>query len=236
MTHIFSKTLLASLLCMAAVSVSAAPILVKTVEQTNGRLTNSLTLPIQSGAANYWAGSLTLVIDDVHSVLAFCSDPWETTSNINQVYDTSSLDSVFGSTKSNFIRELYSEFYESTLEKTVAGSYAAAGFQLALWEIIADGDLVLDGTGLVRSNALTNPIIVGIANNMLSQLDGILGGELYDFTFYTNGMVNGQGDIEGYQDFLVVSKKPNNEVPEPASTLLLVTALGGGLLLRRRQK
>ncbi|MDR0777321.1 MAG: PEP-CTERM sorting domain-containing protein [Azonexus sp.] len=230
MLRTFAKTLLASLLCAAAISASAAPILIKESGLGNGQWTNSLTLPMQSTPANYWAGLQTLVIDNADTVLAFCVDPWELSPTSNQSYETGDLAGIFGSSTANFINELYSKFYASTLENTVAGANAAAGFQLALWEIIADHDFKLDGTGLVATNAKTNQTIVGIANEMLSQLNGILGDDLYSFTFYTSGASNGEGSSKGFQDYLVATK-----VPEPASALLLVTALGG-LLLRRRQK
>ncbi|MDR2188429.1 MAG: PEP-CTERM sorting domain-containing protein [Azonexus sp.] len=232
MKHSFAKTLFVSLFCAAAAGASAAPVLIKETGLGNGQATNGLILPIQSGALNYWAGFQVLTINDGSPVLAFCVDPWEwTPGNTNQSYDDAgSLDSIFGS-KSNAIRELYSEFYASTLDNTTAGDRAAAGFQLALWEIIADDDFTLDGSGSVATVASTNQTIVDIANDMLGQLDGVLGGDNYSFTFYTSGKINGAGSVNGFQDYLVASK-----IPEPGSALLLLTALGSGLLIGRRRQ
>lgn len=226
-----TQTLLGSLICLITASASAAPVLIKESALGNGQWTTSLTLPIQSGAANYWAGLQTLVIDNVNSVLAFCVDPWEWSPSSNQSYNTGSLDSMFGTTKARYIRELYSESYAGTLKPNNGGANAAAGFQLALWEIIADGDLKLDGSGLVRTNSNTTQNIVSIANGMLNQINGVYGNDNYSFTFYTSGKSAGTGTTAGYQDYLVV-----NKIPEPGIGLLMATALGGMSLLSLRRR
>lgn len=242
MKNAIQKTLLTTLLCLIAASVRAEPVQVKETGLTNGQFISSLTLPIQSGATDYWAGLQTIAINDAKSVLAFCADPWEWSPNANESYSIGSLDGVFGSIKADYIRELYSESYTNTLKSNNGGAGSAAAFQLALWEIIADGDLQLDGNGLVRIDKNTTRNIVSEATAMLKHIDGIHGGDNYSFTLYTSGKSAGQGSTPGAQDYLVAEPaaqalRTANPIPEPGSGLLVATALGAaGLLSLRRRK
>lgn len=224
---------------LATGSAVAAPVLIKETGLANGMGSNGLILPVSSIAQNYWSGLQTLLIDDARSVLAFCVDPWEWSSNKNQSYVTNSLDGIFGSAKAGLIRELYSESYASTLLTGSAGKLNAAGFQLALWEIIADDNPNMDGlqsslgSGLVRSVRSTRSDILLNAQSMLDRIDGVFGQESYGFELFTSGTSMGQAGRVGYQDFLVA-----NRVPEPGMLGLMAGALGGLALTgwRRRKK
>lgn len=221
------NALLIAATALAAGSASAAPVLIKETGLANGLATGGLQLPIASNALNYWAGLQTLLIDNTRSVLAFCVDPWEWSSNLNQSYVTNSLDGIFGSAKAGTIRELYSESYSSTLLTGSAGNLNAAGFQLALWEIIADDNPNMDGlqsnlaSGLVRSVSSTRSDILQTAQSMLNRIDGVFGPESYSFELFTSGTSMGQAGRVGYQDFLVA-----NRVPEPGMLGLMAGALG----------
>ena len=228
-----TRILFATLACLAAASVSAAPVLIRETGLANGEATNSLILPVQSGAANYWAGTQTILINNTTSALAFCADPWEWSPGSNQTYNTATLDGIFGTTKANDIRTLYALSYGSVQQSGATGNSAAAAFQLALWEIIADGDLRLDGTGLVRTTASTNQSLVSQANALLSQVGsaGNINANDYSFTLYVSGKSDGVGNTPGYQDYLVA-----NRIPEPNIGLLMATALGAALMLARRRE
>ncbi|KAB2911434.1 MAG: PEP-CTERM sorting domain-containing protein [Dechloromonas sp.] len=229
--------LIAAALALATGSASAAPVLIKETGLANGLATGGLILPVSSTAQNYWAGLQTLLIDETRSVLAFCVDPWEWSSNLNQSYVTNTLDSVFGSEKASFIRELYSESYSSTLLPGSTGNLNAAGFQVALWEIIADDNLHAPGlqtslaNGLVRKVNGTSNDILQTAQAMLTRIDGIFGQESYSFELFTSGRSLGQGSSAGYQDFLVASR-----VPEPGMLGLMAGALGSLALVGWRRR
>lgn len=218
-------------------SASAAPVLIKETGLASGMATGGLILPIVSNTQNYWAGLQTLLIDNTRNVLAFCVDPWEWSSNQNQSYVTNSLDGIFGTAKAGFIRELYSESYASTLLPGSAGNLNAAGFQLALWEIIADDNVNVPGLqsslsgGLVRSVSGTRSDILQNAQAMLTRIDGSYGTENYRFEFFTSGTSMGQAGRAGYQDFLVA-----NRVPEPGMLGLMAGALGSLALVGWRRR
>jgi hypothetical protein len=229
--------LLIAATALATGSAAAAPVLIKETGLANGLATGGLILPVSSTAQNYWSGLQTLLIDDSRSVLAFCVDPWEWSSNKNQSYVSNSLDGIFGSAKAGFIRELYSESYSSTLLTGSAGNLNAAGFQLALWEIIADDnpnapDLQFNlNNGLVSKVKDTNKDILQSAKSMLERIDGIFGPENYSFELFTSGKSMGQAGSVGYQDFLVA-----NRVPEPGMLGLMAGALGGLALTGWRRR
>jgi hypothetical protein len=98
----------------------------------------------------------------------------------------------------------------------------------------------------VHTTKDTTQNIVSLANNLLKNIDGSFGKDLYDFTFYTSGKSAGQGAVAGYQDYLVATlaappvltaAPTSNPVPEPGTGLLFAAALGGlGLFGRRRNK
>jgi hypothetical protein len=235
-----NKNLKHALLIAAALatgSASAAPVLIKESGLANGLASGGLLLPIASGAQNYWTGLQTLVIDNTRTVLAFCVDPWEWSSSQNQSYVTNSLDGIFGSAKAGFIRELYSESYSSALLTGSAGNLNAAGFQLALWEIIADDNPNAPGlqsslaNGLVSKVKDTNKDILQSAQSMLSRIDGVFGPENYSFELFTSGTSMGQAGRVGYQDFLVA-----NRVPEPGMLGLMAGALGGLAMIGWRRR
>jgi hypothetical protein len=237
MNNRLKHALLISATTLIVGTASAAPVLLKEAGLGNGMATGGLQLPIASSAQNYWAGQQILLIDNSRSVLAFCVDPWEWSSNQNQSYVSNSLDGIFGSARAGFIRELYSESYASTLLSGSAGRLNAAGFQLALWEIIADDDPNMEGlqsslgSGWVRSVSSTRSDILLSAQSMLKRIDGTFGPESYSFELFTSGTSMGQAGRSGYQDFLVA-----NRVPEPGTLGLIAAALGGLALSGQRRR
>src|SRR5690606_3628323 len=119
------------------------------------------------------------------------------------------------------IGKLYSLFYTSTL----GNNLNAAGFQLALWELIADSSRNL-AAGLVRKTGSTNVSIVNSAQSMLDSLSVPTGSDIFIFTLYTSA---------SKQDYMVATLK-QNQVPEPHSVAMTGLALALLAPSLRRQR
>ena len=220
-----------ALTCLAAAHVGATPVQVREVDPlTQGVWSNKLQLPIQAGPANYWTGLQNILVDGSKQLLAFCIDPWELSPRSDQTYGVrQDFDVYFGGARAALVRELYADAYSSTLIPSAAGRLSAAGFQLALWEIIGDSQVDL-ASGAVRKVNGTNADVVGAAQSLLDDLGNGSSGDNYAFNIFSSGKAMGLGN-SGFQDYLVV-----NRIPEPASGALILAAMGAmGIVRRRRQ-
>ena len=197
----------------------AAPVLLKEVGLSSGLNTGSLTLPVSGSPQNYFSGIQNLQIDNDAILQAFCIDPfqWSPTSNVSYQVGND-FTGHFGADAAD-IAKLYSLFYTSTL----GNNLNAAGFQLALWELIGDSSKNL-AAGQVRTNGSTNASITGKAQSMLDALAGNSGTDAFTYTLFTS---------TSNQDYLVVTLN-QNQVPEPQSIMLLALALGLLALALRR--
>lgn len=120
-----------------------------------------------------------------------------------------------GTTKANYIRELWGRFFDPSWI-TGANTQMAEAFNCCLWEIIYESDPVWDvtsGTGFYATGIED----WATANSWLSQLNG-------NPAYFASNLV-ATSTIDG-QDFLV-------QIPEPATICLLVI---GGLLICRKKK
>ena len=224
MNKIIQNILALALTCLAAPHVGATPVQVREVDPlAQGMWSNSLQLPFQSNAANYWTGLQNIVVNESKQLLAFCIDPWELSPRSNQAYEErQDFDAYFGGARAGLIRELYADAYSSTLVLTAAGRLSASAFQLALWEIIGDSQIDLT-SGAVRKVSATNLGIVSAAQSLLDHLGDGSNGDNYAFDIFSSGKAMNIGK-SGYQDYLVVHR-----IPEPATFALLLVALGAGV-------
>ncbi|HTJ97188.1 MAG TPA: PEP-CTERM sorting domain-containing protein [Rhodocyclaceae bacterium] len=210
-----------SLLCalgLSLTSMSASAVLVSETGLSNGLSTGSLTLPVTAGAQNYFAGLQKLSVGG-EAELAYCIDPFQWSPNTPVNYVERTDFSVFFGARASDISKLYSLFYTSTLQSGATGNLNAAGFQLALWELVADNKIL--GTGVVHTNANTNASIVTKAQSMLTALSGVAGRDQFSYEILTSST---------NQDYLVVT-----QIPEPESYALVVLALAAlGFASRRK--
>lgn len=221
---VFSVRALLASLALVVYSGCAQAVVIHQTGISSGLNVNNLKLPLVSSAGTYFSGLQVLKIDGV-STLGFCIDPYQSSpASVTGNYAERTDFNTFFGTRASQINALYSRFYNDTLPGVVGANLNAAGFQLALWELVADNlDL---GTGNVRMTAATTsntPVRVN-AQGMLGALNAGHGNDYFSFRIYTSST---------RQDYLVATEVPAQRVPEPAAVLLLLSGL---LALRVSQR
>ncbi|MEM9838098.1 MAG: VPLPA-CTERM sorting domain-containing protein [Pseudomonadota bacterium] len=216
-----AKTKLLAALGAAATMAAASAAQASTVtltEQTPGDLFANLgwfetvTVSTDSGVStqNFNAGAFELN-DGMRDLLAFCLDP-ETFLNLGEDFDTM-VTAAKWDTVLTEIDKLFTSSYS-----LVNSAETAAGFQIALWEIIIDQGGTMDITdGIFRASASVGA--EAFANMALMALASAGTGG-FNFTTYVN---SGQDLINA------------EAVPVPAAVLLMAPVLGG-LAMRKRRK
>lgn len=217
------KLMLAALCSLYILSGNAlaSPVLLKEIGLSSGLTTGNLSLPVSSSPLNYFAGLQNIQINNDDVLQAYCIDPFQFSPTSNASYQVSNDFSGYFGADAADIGKLYSLFYTSTL----GNNLNAAGFQLALWELIADSSKNL-AAGLVKKTSSTNASIVSTAQGMLDALSGPAGADSFIFTLYTSA---------SKQDYMVATLN-QNQVPEPHSVVLMGLALALLALSLRRQR
>lgn len=191
---------------------------------SSGQNVNNLKLPLATSAATYFSGLQVLKIDGI-STLGFCIDPYQySPSSVTSNYVERTDFSTFFGARAGQINELYSRFYTDTLPGVVGANLNAAGFQMALWELVADNLNLTTGNVRITANTSNNAPVKASAQSMLSALNGGHGHDYFSFRIYTSST---------RQDYLVATEVPSQQVPEPGAALLL---MGGLLALRISQR
>jgi len=168
------------------------------------------------------------------SVAGFCVElnewaPTQTTRySVGMPDDTavSYTGSTLGTTKANYLRELWARYYDPAWSQsgaTAQQNRSAAAFAAAVWEIVYENvpsgssrwDVTADGTSGIGGFIALN-VDAGTANKWLQSLNG--SGPKTDLRVFANN---------GAQNYLVA-------VPEPATIVLL--GLGGLCSVIRRRR
>ena len=217
--------------CSAAVQATPAQseFLTLRYASTAAGVTTQLVLPV-GGQRSYVAGNYNFETQAPGgSFLGYCADPFQWASGSFRTYEAMPLAGHLAPASARYddVTNLFGHAYEGSL----LNATKAAGFQLALWEVMNDdGNLA---TGVVRTTAKTSATVVAEAQALLAGLPTWTGvGMPYELTFYANPTFQDYIAVTGFGVATVPA------IPEPESYALMLAGLGllGWTVRRRRQR
>jgi hypothetical protein len=229
MAKFFSKTtkLLASAAFVTVVSTSGASALsLKFDGWENGYKTVNVTAPTHNGAAGAFKMKDVNTLD---KFTVFCLDLLALIrSNTAYGYKTTttpfsnSVDLVANGGLSR-IQSIFDSGYAAAL----TSSTASAGFQVALWNAVYDTDWSVSNNAGAFFQSDTASGVQAEANAVLLAAENYSGRKKWNLTFFESTQTNPRS-----QNLVTAAPAP---VPLPAAGLMLITALGGLFVGRRRK-
>ncbi|MGP6088021.1 VPLPA-CTERM sorting domain-containing protein [Antarctobacter jejuensis] len=123
------------------------------------------------------------------------------------------------------LTDLYNAHYDSVVDKSTS-----AAFQLAVWEIFHETDTTYALDAGFFQSVGTNQTAIDQASDWLATMDGAP--SKYQLSYWDSDNTLG---LRQSQDLVTASPIPS-PVPLPAAGWMLLAALGGGALLRRRAR
>ena len=231
----FSRSLFYSVVSAASLFM-AVPATASTVDLTfdgfdlGGSQAVSLRIPNRSRSLNVLAGGFSMS-NGANSFVAWCIDLYDTigqrgaTTEYTEIAEDDILSTVRpgqrvnSATEVSLLNSLFTGFGSIAQLDTIH----SAAFQVAIWEIVEDGNLNLSQGGF---RAYGNSAVTSLAQSWLDNLDQF--GDDYNLTFFLD-----QTGPSYRQDVVTGTLAP---VPLPAGALLLLTGLGGLAVARRRNR
>lgn len=137
--------------------------------------------------------------------------------------DLTVVDAASGFSGIDRVQRIFDAGYDTALSNVVA----SAGFQMALWNAVYDVDWSVDANaGTFYQTDSDNEDVRTAANSFLTGAAGYTGTRKWNLTFLESTETDPRS-----QNLVTAAPSP---VPLPAAGLMLLTALGGLLLGRRR--
>lgn len=205
----------AALACLGLMSAQAANVTLTGWAYNNG---NTVHTTMYSGLAGGFKGTLANAGSfDTSPFITYCvelTEYFSFSSTAMTGYNIVGGDSYFGAAKADQLGRLMS--WVSTHPTAVDTAAESTALQLAIWNIVYDGDWNVSSQGSFRDTSSYAPM----ADSLLQQASAS-STSLYRVYALTKS---------GSQDFLLLQA-----VPEPASAALVVLALGAAAGAARRR-